>query len=79
MMKVAKKFQCNELVTIGQNILRNQSDLNPSIGTYLNDKSGEVAKSVFLFKKNLADANLAIPGSPNTIPVHKSLKPVRDL
>jgi ubiquitin-protein ligase len=72
MMKIANKFQCQDLVTIGQNILSNQADLNPSIGTFLNDKSGQVAKSAFFLQNRLADTKLAISDNAN-LPVHRAL------
>mmetsp|Transcript_4259 Transcript_4259/g.6706 ORF Transcript_4259/g.6706 Transcript_4259/m.6706 type:complete len:1197 (-) Transcript_4259:91-3681(-) len=73
MIKVARKFQCTQLATIGENILSNQSDLNPSIGTFLNDQSGQVAKQAFFSKAALSDATLALSENGGEIPIHRSL------
>ena len=47
----AEMFGCEELVTICQNILDENEDLNPSFSTYLSDQSGEISTKFphFLF------------------------------
>lgn len=60
MIKAAKMFKCQDLATIGQNILSNQTALNPSIGTLHNDRAGEVAVKSFLNKENLSDVTFLL-------------------
>jgi len=72
-METARLFACEEMVTIGQNVLENDPDLNPSLGTYLNDQSGAKAKELFLNKRLWSDVSLCAPDSPAAIPCHKAL------
>jgi len=74
-MRAAKMFGVKELHTVCLNLLSNQAILNPSIGTFLNDKSGEVAKHAFLSQKTLADVCLQLPD--REVPAHKAFLKVR--
>ena len=80
MMKAAKRYQCPELTRIGMNVLSNQEELNPSIGTFLNDQSGQVAKDAFLNKSILADITFELHTNglaPMLVPAHSSFVQVR--
>jgi len=70
-INIARVFECGELVTIGENILNNETDLNPSIGTWLNDKNGEKAKALFFNKSLFSDITFKVEGV--SIPAHKVL------
>ena len=70
-MVAAETYQCEELVTICQNILDDQSDLNPSFETYLNDQTGEMSKKLFFNNKLLSDVTFQIEG--NKIFAHKAV------
>ncbi|CAF1620758.1 unnamed protein product, partial [Didymodactylos carnosus] len=54
-LRVAHLFDCQELVTIVKNIQNGEEDLNPSIGTWLNDTTGERMKKNFLNKSKYCD------------------------
>ena len=55
--KAAKIFNCDELFTICTNLMEDNDWLNPSIGTWLNDKNGEILLRLFGRKntKTLSD------------------------
>jgi len=72
-MNLGRLFGCEELISIGQNVLDNDPDLNPSLGTYLNDQSGLKAKELFLSKAWWADTSVRAPDSPAPLPCHKAL------
>jgi len=72
-MELARLFACEEMVTIGQNVIDNDPDLNPSLGTYLNDQSGAKAKELFLNKVLWSDVSFYTADSPAPIPCHKAL------
>lgn len=57
---VAEKFQLAWLSDICTNILKGDSFLNPSIGTWLNDNTGQAAKKLFLNKPLLADVKFCV-------------------
>jgi len=59
---IAEAFECAELVTICQNILEGNEDLNPSIGTWLNDKTADKLKQTFFKKAMLADFTFKVEG-----------------
>ncbi|XP_074655294.1 rho-related protein racA-like isoform X2 [Tubulanus polymorphus] len=48
-------FALNELVNICENQSNDEEFLNPSIGTYLNDETGQRMKQLFFNKPHLAD------------------------
>lgn len=60
---VAEKFQLAWLSDICTNLLKGDSFLNPSIGTWLNDNTGQVAKKLFLNKPLLADIKFRVEGT----------------
>ena len=60
---VAEKFQLTWLTDICRNILSGDSFLNPSIGTWLNDNTGQAAKKLFLNKPLLADVKFCVEGT----------------
>ena len=60
---VAEKFQLAWLLDICTNLLKGDSFLNPSIGTWLNDNTGEAAKKLFLNKPLLADVKFRVEGT----------------
>lgn len=59
----AKKFQLTWLIDTCTNILSGDSFLNPSIGTWLNDNTGQTAKNLFLNKPFLADVKFCVEGT----------------
>eukprot|EP01112_Ceratiomyxa_fruticulosa_P020444 TRINITY_DN6959_c0_g1_i1.p1 TRINITY_DN6959_c0_g1~~TRINITY_DN6959_c0_g1_i1.p1 ORF type:complete len:599 (-),score=138.92 TRINITY_DN6959_c0_g1_i1:147-1943(-) len=59
-MEVAEMFGCAHLKQICENVLGGDSDLNPSIGTWLNDECGAVLKSVFFNKPILSDISIRV-------------------
>jgi Rho family protein len=56
----AKLYECDHLVTICENIINDMAELNPSIGTWLNDELGEKAKVLFLNKPLLSDLTFRV-------------------
>ena len=60
---IAEKFQLAWLTDICSNILKGDSYLNPSIGTWLNDNTGQAAKKMFLNKPLLADVKFCVEGT----------------
>lgn len=60
---VSIKFQLNWLETYCTNILKGESFLNPSIGTWINDSTGLAAKKLFLNKELQADVKFCVKGS----------------
>ena len=60
---VAVKFQLGWLTEYCTNILKGESYLNPSIGTWLNDNTGQAAKKLFLNKSLQADVKFRVEGS----------------
>ena len=60
---VAEKFQLTWLSDICTNLLKGDSFLNPSIGTWLNDNTGQEAKNLFLNKPLLADVKFRVEGT----------------
>ena len=60
---LAEKFQLAWLSDICTNLLKGDSYLNPSIGTWLNDNTGQAAKKLFLNKPFLADVKFRVEGT----------------
>jgi hypothetical protein len=58
--ELSHMFECGDLATICDNVVNGDSELNPSIGTWLNDKLGEKAKQLFLNKQLLSDVTFRI-------------------
>lgn len=72
---VAVKFQLAWLSEFCSNLLKGDSFLNPSIGTWLNDKTGQEAKKLFLNKPLLADVKFCVEGT--TVYGHKMILKAR--
>eukprot|EP01133_Synstelium_polycarpum_P005638 gene5638-6507_t len=68
---LATQFECKFLASACKNLNNNSADLNPSIGTYLNDEMGERAKELFLGKKIFSDIQFVVEG--RTVHAHKAL------
>ncbi|EGC30174.1 hypothetical protein DICPUDRAFT_50894 [Dictyostelium purpureum] len=64
-------FKFRYLVSACKNILSGSEDLNPSIGTFLNDQLGETCKELFFSKKQLSDIQFIVEG--RSIFAHKAL------
>lgn len=60
--KLAQMFHLSWLSQICANIFKEEEFLNPSIGTYLNDETGQTLKSRFMDKQTLADVVFAVEG-----------------
>lgn len=67
----AKLYECEHLATICDNVMNSQDELNPSIGTWLNDEMGLTAKALFLNKKLLSDITFQVEGKD--IYAHRAL------
>jgi len=70
-IEAANLYECDYLVTICENITNDMSELNPSIGTWLNDDFGEKAKKLFLNKPLLSDMKFSVEGKE--IHAHRAL------
>ena len=70
--RIAKIFDCDELVTICCNLASEDDYLNPSIGTWLNDKNGVVLLHLFGHKntKSLSDVEISFNSSKKVIHAH---------
>ncbi|KAJ5068650.1 hypothetical protein M0811_02593 [Anaeramoeba ignava] len=55
LQELAQTFECEELITISRNQQEGNDFLNPSIGTWVNDKTAERFKDLFLHKSRFAD------------------------
>jgi len=71
-IEVAEMYECKELVTICRNILEGNEFLNPSIGTWLNDKAGGVLHDSFVGRDTFADVRLRLDDGPRPIPAHRA-------
>lgn len=61
--RVAKIFNLPRLETICSNLQTEQEFLNPSIGTFLNDETGQRVKQLFLNQATLADVIFEFNGN----------------
>jgi len=57
---IARKFGCDQLVTYCENILNGLEELNPSIGTWLNDLVGEKVKEDFFNRSLFSDLSFKV-------------------
>eukprot|EP00808_Paulinella_micropora_P000646 g79814.t1 len=62
-IELAKRLDLVEMAAIGQNLLADDPDLNPSIGTYCNDETAKILKADFLNQRTFADVRLSIEGA----------------
>jgi len=72
-MHLAEIFDCPDLAKICLNVLEDNAELNPSIGTWLNDKLGERAKLLFLNKQILSDFTFSVAGEGGVLYGHRAL------
>ena len=68
-IQVARLFNLPELQLICENAQKGDEFLNPSIGTWLNDRNGSVARKLFLNNSLFSDVTFSVEGE--TIPAHK--------
>ena len=68
-VQVARLFNLPELQLICENAQKGDEFLNPSIGTWLNDRNGSVAKKLFLNNSLFSDVTFSVKGE--CIPAHK--------
>ncbi|XP_021345146.1 rho-related protein racA-like [Mizuhopecten yessoensis] len=68
-MRVADIFKLPRLTEICQNCLSEQEFLNPSIGTFLNDETGQKMKELYFNNPEMADVAFRVEG--RTIYAHK--------
>ncbi|KYQ89609.1 Rho GTPase [Tieghemostelium lacteum] len=68
--RLAEIFQFKFLNNACKNVLNGVEDLNPSIGTFLNDQMGENCKELFFTKKVFSDIQFIVQG--RTIFAHKA-------
>ena len=61
-ISASRLFQLSHLETICVNIKNDEEFLNPSIGTFLNDETGQKMKDLFLNKPLLADVTFTVEG-----------------
>jgi len=59
---VAQTFNLPELQLICENARKGDEFLNPSIGTWLNDRNSAVSKELFLNKQLLSDVSFCVEG-----------------
>ncbi|GAM24261.1 hypothetical protein SAMD00019534_074360 [Acytostelium subglobosum LB1] len=69
-IEVAEMFECKYLVSACKNLGNGAEDLNPSIGTFLNDEIGERSKELFFDKKIFSDIQFVVEGK--TFYAHKA-------
>ncbi|XP_067686081.1 rho-related protein racA-like [Haliotis asinina] len=62
LIRVAKIFKLPQLVTICRNVLKDEDFLNPSIGTFLNDKTAAKMKELYFNQPESADVVFNIGG-----------------
>jgi len=70
-MSAAETFNCKELQVYCQNILDDNLEFNPSIGTWLNDRTSQKSKHLFFNKELLSDLSFSV--EDQLISVHKSV------
>ncbi|XP_022081983.1 rho-related protein racA-like [Acanthaster planci] len=69
LQKASNTFSLPMLDSIVKNLQNDGKFLNPSIGTYLNDQTGQRAKWLFLNKQTLSDIRFKVEGA--TVYAHK--------
>ena len=68
-------FDMPELVQICQNVRNSEDFLNPSIGTWMNDRCGAALKQICLKEHLLADVSFVVDG--HVIPAHSVILTAR--
>ena len=61
--QAANLLNLPEMVTVVQNVKEEEEFLNPSIGTWLNDRNSSVAKKLFLNQKLFSDVTFNVEGT----------------
>ncbi|EFA76882.1 Rab GTPase [Heterostelium album PN500] len=69
-IEIADVFDCKYLASASKNLSNGSEDLNPSIGTFLNDEMGDKCKELFFGKKIFSDIQFRVEGK--TIYAHKA-------
>lgn len=62
-LALARTFKLSYLEKICENIQNDEDFLNPSIGTFLNDKMGEQMKELFFNKDTFTDVTFVVEGN----------------
>lgn len=60
--KIASLFELDKLEEICDNVVNDLTELNPSIGTWLNDINGQICKDLFLNKPTFSDIKFEVEG-----------------
>jgi len=68
-IQVAHLFNLPELQLLCENAKKGDEFLNPSIGTWLNDRNSSVAKKLFLNSPLFSDVTFCVEGQ--RVPAHK--------
>jgi hypothetical protein len=71
LLAAAELFKLEHLATICRNVLDDNDFLNPSIGTWLNDEAGHVAKELFVNRPLFSDVAFEVEGK--RIHAHKAI------
>jgi Rho family protein len=71
LLAAAELFGFEHLATICRNVMDDSEFLNPSIGTWLNDEAGAVAKQLFLNRPLFSDVAFEVEGK--RIHAHKAI------
>ena len=61
-LTVARLFNLPELALVCENAKKGDEFLNPSIGTWVNDRNGSVAKKLFLNHSLFSDVSFSVEG-----------------
>lgn len=69
--ETSKLFLLPWLTQVCENRVKDEQFLNPSIGTFLNDETGSVMKTLFLNKSTLSDVQFIVEGK--TVYAHKAV------
>eukprot|EP00118_Oscarella_pearsei_P021081 m.234370 g.234370 ORF g.234370 m.234370 type:complete len:468 (+) comp40109_c0_seq16:1043-2446(+) len=75
LQKAAETFDMPDLVKVCENAKNGMEFLNPSIGTWMNDRCGAAAKQLFLNESILADVSFKVDGT--NIPAHSTVLTAR--
>eukprot|EP01101_Sappina_pedata_P003548 TRINITY_DN1426_c0_g1_i3.p1 TRINITY_DN1426_c0_g1~~TRINITY_DN1426_c0_g1_i3.p1 ORF type:complete len:740 (+),score=168.90 TRINITY_DN1426_c0_g1_i3:149-2221(+) len=73
--KAGKTFGCEEICTVCYNIMEDNEFLNPSIGTWLNDKNADSMREKYFLKEALSDLVIKVQsqGVSEEFPVHQAI------